>query len=183
MTIDQELHRRRSIRLKGYDYSTPGAYFVTIASYAKKPLFGACIDDFVRLSQIGIIANDQLEKIPARFPYTHLDEFVIMPNHIHFIIQFLEGGTFSTSVSQPGCNQFGKPTARSLSSVVRAYKNSVTNQVRKVRLSGREPIFQKNYYERIIRDDVEWNNIREYIITNPGNWISDPEKTLDTGKI
>jgi REP element-mobilizing transposase RayT len=91
-TFNPQKHHHRSIRLRGYDYTTPGAYFITLASWQRENIFGEILDGRIELNKFGQIAKQQWENLPCRFPHIDLDEFVIMPNHIHGIIIISTGG-------------------------------------------------------------------------------------------
>jgi len=177
-----EKRTRRSIRLPGYDYASSGAYFVTICAYQRKLLFADLA--------LQAILNDEWKKLPERFPATALDAFVVMPNHVHFILWLndpnrsvaapLAGarGPQPDSTPQPR-DEAGASPAPTLGNIVGAYKSLVA--VRWLRLVQAERptatahVWQRNYYERIIRNDVELNRIREYIAYNPTAWQQDRE--------
>jgi hypothetical protein len=118
MSFDPEEHHRRSIRIKGYDYSQPGAYFVTICTRDRECLLGSVL----RLNEFGEIAQRCWEEIPGHFPSVELDAFVVMPNHIHAILVVLGRGT---ACRAPTTEQFGRPIAGSIPTIVRAYKSAV----------------------------------------------------------
>ncbi len=165
-----ELHNRRSIRLKGYDYSEQGAYFITICTHKKKCLFGKIIDGKMVLNKNGIIAHNELEKTPKLRKNIELGSFVIMPNHIHMIIIITRRGALHApttrhklDISAPlegACNaplrelgQF-KPKLQTIGSIIRGYKSSVTKQI-----NIAQPIWHRNYYEHIIRNK---NHTKKY---------------------
>jgi putative transposase len=192
MTYDPLNHNRRSIRLKGFDYSQNGEYFITICTYDREPLFGDVVDGEMILNEYGKMAEMFWKEIPLHFPDVELDEFVIMPNHVHGIVVINRASGFvgvpnigvSLGVQNfeplqeiPQQNLFQKTIPRSIGSIIRGYKTGVTKWFR----NNTEiySVWQRNYYERIIRTDAELNNIREYIINNPSNWGNDekfPEK-------
>jgi len=174
-------YNRRSIRLKGYDYSQPGAYFITICTYQKICLFGDIFAGEVHLNPFGMIASRELARLPQRFPNMTIDEAIIMPNHIHAIwIIRKERGTAEreidtdpSSISRARTEQFGKPVSGSIPTIVRSYKSSVAMRIHRMRGVPSGPIWQRNYYEHIIRNDAEWGKIQAYIKANPSRWDND----------
>ena len=174
--FDPDKHHRKSIRLQGYDYSQAGAYFVTIVTYQRDCLFGKIENQIMMLNDFGKIADECWRAIPEHFPFVELGSHVIMPNHAHGVIVINDvnddigrGAIYRA----PTVEQFGKPTIGSLSTIVRTYKAAVTRQI------GREHnatgIWQRNYYERIIRNADEANRIHLYIEANPVQWDKDDE--------
>lgn len=139
-------HKRRSIRLKEYDYSSPGEYFVTICTYMKQCTFGKIVEENINLSSLGEIAVQCWKEIPRHFSNVKLDAFVCMPNHIHGIIILIEndnsvGIWHDGHIIRSSCNlvgtrhavslheQFGKPTKNSVSTIVRLYESIVTKRI------------------------------------------------------
>ncbi len=171
MKFEPEKHHRRSIRLKGYDYSQPGAYFVTICTKNRKCLFGNVFDGKIILNDAGQIAQKCWSGIPDHYPNVILDEFVIMPNHIHGII-IINVGANNHSPLQNGSQQslFRSPS-RTIGSIIRGFKIGITKWFRQN--TDLYDIWQRNYYEHIIRNEQELNKIREYIINNPLKWELD----------
>ncbi|MCP9441172.1 MAG: hypothetical protein NNA20_01135 [Nitrospira sp.] len=166
------LPNRRSLRLKGYDYSRPGAYFVTIVTQNRACLFGEVVDGAMRLNEIGKIVRQCWLDIPAHFAHTELDEFVVMPNHVHGIIVIIDGrGTACRAPTE----QFGRPVTGSIPTVIRSFKSAVTTHITQQRGTPGAPVWQRNYYEHIIRNEGELHGIREYITNNPLQWAMDRE--------
>lgn len=190
---------RRSIRVPGYDYSQPGAYFVTMVTYLRECLFGKVIDGVMRLNENGEIVKWEWERLPHRFPFIELGAYIVMPNHFHGILIFHESVratrtgqidpefdiTTSQSITPDGNNgsplpSAGHPLPRgpkplSLGAIVGQFKSRVTKRLwNNPDLNG-TPIWQRNYYDHIIHDDREWNNIHLYIESNPINWDDDEE--------
>ncbi len=177
MRYDKEIHHRRSIRLKDYDYSQAGAYFVTICTKERECFFGNVIDDRVILSEIGKVARKGWLDIPLNFQNLELDEFMVMPNHIHGIIIFNDGRGL---INQAPTNQTPTDTwilmknpEQTLGKIIRFYKARTSNSIH----DKWHPDFkwQRNYYEHIIRNEKELNSIREYIRYNPLKWDEDEE--------
>ena len=167
---ETEPHKRQSIRLKDYDYSQAGVYFLTICVKDKQCFFGEIINDEMVFNDIGKIAEKFWRDIPVHYPNIELDEFIIMPNHIHGIlvivgIQHVE--------PLPRRHEYQKTIPKSIGSIIRIYKASVTNWCRN---NGFEFFqWQRNYYEHIIRSEKQLKAIREYIRNNPYNWPKDSE--------
>jgi putative transposase len=156
---------RRSIRLPGWDYTGDGAYFVTIVTYQRETLFGAVVDGEMVLSEFGRVVAEEWERTAVVRPYVRLDEFVVMPNHIHGILV----------ITDERRGEFGKPIAGSLPTIVRSFKSAVTKRANELRGTPGDPIWQRNYYEHIVRNERELNAIRQYIHDNPAHWSEDAE--------
>ncbi len=172
---DSDNHHRRSLRLQGYDYTQEGAYFVTVCLRDRACLFGDISDGKMILNDAGLIAEKHWHDIPAHFPHIELDEFVIMPNHIHGIILINCRGT---ACRAPTTEQFGKPVAGSLPTIIRSFKSAVTKRFNSSYNGSGYRIWQRNYYEHIIRDDASLNLIRQYIMENPSRWAEDEENPM-----
>jgi len=170
MSLFKNVFRIESTRLKHYDYSQPGEYFITICIQSHECLFGHVHKEEMRLSPIGEIARKCWEEIPYHFNNIELDEYIIMPNHIHGIIIINESQcrdvqlNVSTRIS---------PKRGSLSVVIRTYKAAVTTICR--RNNSFEFCWQRRFCEHIIRNEKELNNIRDYIINNPVKWSFDED--------
>ncbi len=165
-------HQRKSIRLKDYDYSQPGAYFITINVTNRKCLFGSIKNDEMIINKYGRIAQECWYNIPEHFIHVQLDAFIVMPNHIHGII--LITGVEATHASPlHKIIPINGPKSNSLGAIVGSYKSAVTKRINEVRKTSGTGIWQRNYYEHIIRNETELNKIRDYILTNPLNWKKD----------
>lgn len=193
MKYNPEIHHRRSIRLKGYDYTQPGAYFVTFCAYQRTHLFGEVVNGEMILNDRGKIAQDEWFKTAVLRPYVKLyeDELMIMPNHGHGII-WIEDEIVGTGrpvgirrrrIPTDNIEKFGKPVKGSIPTIVRAYKSAVTYAVNKLENQRGAVLWQKNYYEHIIRNDHELNNIARYIVNNPLNWQLDRDNPQNTRKL
>ena len=208
---------RRTIRLPGYDYSTPGGYFITVVTFRRECLFGEISSGEMKLSPIGEIVRREWFKTAELRPYVELreEEFVVMPNHAHGIIWIVDndldgivgarrgelvgarrdelvgarrdelvgarrdelvGARRRRAPTETTSEQFGKPTKGSIPTIVRAFKSAVTY------CAGRElnsaNLWQKNYYEHIIRDTPDYERIATYIAQNPENWAEDEENLV-----
>ena len=171
---DRKLNRR-SMRLKEYDYTQSGAYFLTLCAYNRKCLFGEIIDSQIILTELGKIVKEEWERSPSvRSGIVH-DEFIIMPNHIHGIV-FIENpdhkGVGATGRSPLQITARG-PQKLSLGAFVSNFKASVTLRFKKISLSKNLLVWQRNYYEHVIRNDIDLEEIREYIQTNSSKWLED----------
>ncbi|GCL46445.1 MULTISPECIES: transposase [Microcystis] len=180
MTFDPEKHHRRSIRLRNYDYSQPGAYFVTICTYQKQSWFGEIKNGQIYLNQLGKIVADEWLKTCKIRPNFKLDEWVIMPNHFHGIVIINDySGDDQSLGARDAPLDLGARDAplqqkpNSLSSCIAGFKSAVTKRINLLRQNTDTPIWQRNYYESILRDEKYLAVVREYIINNPKNWPND----------
>jgi putative transposase len=162
---------RRSIRLKGYDYSSPGAYFVTVVTNGHKCIFGKIKDNEMQLGDLGIIAQECWMQLPDHFIDIEVIPFVVMPNHLHGIITIHENDRRGTIYRAPTTEKFGQPAVGSIPTIMRTYKAAVSRLA--VRKLGIVKIWQRNYYEHIIRDQTGLESIINYILTNPIHWSDD----------
>ena len=179
MSYDPIIHHRHSIRLQGYDYSRAGAYFVTICAQKKQCLFGEIVDRQMILNDAGRMVQQCWYHIPAHFPHAELDVFVVMPNHFHGILVLTDRGigvnvgAKNFSPLQPSSPPSKRPvgTSKTIGSIVRGFKIGVTKWVR--HHTGVHDVWQRNYWEHIIRNETDMNQIREYIRNNPAQWEMD----------
>ena len=198
MKLERERYHRRSIRLKGHDYSHPGAYFITICTINRAFLFGEVVGGNMRLNAMGQIVHQCWLAIPDHFPNTALDEFIIMPNHVHGIIWIVEsqnddsvgatdvivgatqsnvgtrhemvGATYTSPLRKntPNANPNPPrgPKRHSMGAIVGSYKSAVTKRINERRNTPGATVWQRNYYEHVIRNDESLNQIRQYILEN-----------------
>lgn len=167
------IHHRRSIRLKGYDYSRAGLYFVTLCCQDRVCLFGEIRNGQQFLYDAGKIANRYWLEIPAHFPNAVLHEYIVMPNHVHGIIELVNEGVENQNRVenfQPQ-NEFQKIIPHSIGSIVRGFKIGVTKWFRQN--TDVHTVWQRNYWEHIIRDNQAYQRISDYIINNPAKWADD----------
>jgi REP element-mobilizing transposase RayT len=169
----------KSIRLKGRDYTFPGAYFVTICFADRKNVFGQVNAGKAEENQLGQLVRARWLEIPQHFAKVELDVFVVMPNHMHALIHL--GGT-RAGADQDRREEFGKPVAASLPTIVRTFKAAVTRDARLVFENSILEIWQKNYYERVVRDDKEYADTYRYICENPLRWEMDEENLESTNR-
>ena len=162
-----ELPKRKQNRLVNYDYSKPNAYFITVCTDKRKNLFwndvGAIIDrpENVPLTRLGVLVKQRIEDIPKYYSMISVDQYVIMPNHIHLLLQ-IQSDLDGRSMIAP-----------TISTVVRMMKGAVTKQ-------AGFPVWQKGFYEHIIRNDRDYQEIWNYIEGNPGKWTEDTLSRCDT---
>lgn len=166
--IDQ---RRRSVRLPHYDYDQWGAYFVTLCVQDRACLFGAVVRDSMKLNPLGVLASSEWRRTPMVRPNVELDEFVIMPNHLDGIIVITESGR---GVSHTPSEKFHSPS-QSLGAIIRGFKAATTKRINEVRQTPGAPVWQRNYYEHVIRNESELARIRKYVVNNPLQWALDRE--------
>ena len=181
MTFNPDIHNRRSIRLKHYDYTQPGGYYITMVIQDRTCILGEITNGEMILSESGKIVQSEWMHTPEIRPNIRLDMYVIMPNHIHGIIVITGRGTkhrAPTPTMKQNTAQyesFGKPVSNSIPTIVRSFKAIATKQINQLRNTPGLAVWQRNYYEHIIRDDNELNHIREYIQNNPLRWEFDSE--------
>ena len=165
---------RHSIRLKKYDYSRSGLYFVTICTQNRECLFGNVVNGKMKLNSAGKIIDSVWKSLSKRFPIV-LDEFQIMPNHVHMIVNIVGAG-FMPARGERATTRVA-PTV-TLGDIIGAFKSLITHEyIMGVKNNGWKPfdkrLWQRNYYEHIIRTENDLNKIRKYIINNPSMWDRD----------
>ena len=184
-------HHRRSIRLKNYDYSQAGYYFVTICCYQRQCLFGDIVNSLMQLNQYGEIVEQTYQWLSQRYPYLILDEWIIMPNHFHGIIVITNTSCRGRSRTTPTAKNVPTLTRndviltdknlpinpelkrKPLGRLIGTFKTVSTKNINLIRNTTGTPVWQRNYYEHIIRNETALNKIREYIINNPLSWEDD----------
>jgi len=159
MDYDPDKHWRKSIRKDGFDYTSGGGYFVTICTSDKRHLFGSVQNGMMQLNGFGKIVVESWEWLSGQYDYVRLDEWCVMPNHFHGIIVMMDDG---------------KHTGKPLGGLIGAFKTVSTKKINMIRGTPGAMVWQRNYYERIIRDD-EWERIVSYIKANPSEWHTDRE--------
>jgi len=192
MSFNPQNHHRKSLHLKYYDYSKHGAYFVTICTYQNQHLFGRIRAEEMQLSSSGQMVSDVWNDLPNRFKDIKLDVSILMPNHFHGIV--IINPRSGEPCDHPPCKARdhqnctegehkvrpykGRPNgtrADSLGRIIQAFKSITTTEyIKGVKLLGwptfSKKIWQRDYYERVIRNDRELDEIREYIINNVLKW-------------
>ncbi len=172
MRYDPAKHYRRSIRLPGYDYTQVGAYFVTIVTYQRECTFGEVVAGQMRVNEIGAVVREEWLRYAEIRGEIALGEYMIMPSHVHGIVIIRDVGAHGHAPLPARTRQ--RPT-RSLGSFVAGYKAAATRRINVIRGTLGHPVWQRNYYERVIRGDTELNRIRQYIADNPACWEEDVE--------
>ena len=183
MKYDSDIHPRKSIRLKDYDYSRIGAYFITICTYEKEYIFGNVENERMSLNQFGKMVLEYWNSLPGRYTNIELDAFVIMPNHVHGIIKIIEivGAIHELPLQTANINPKTERRRMLIPKVVGYFKMNSAKQINTLRNTTGMPVWQRNYYEHIIRNENKLNKIREYIQNNPLKWHLDRENPERTG--
>ena len=186
MKFDMEKHHRRSIRLREYDYSHAGVYFVTICVKNRECLFGEIIDGVIHSNEACDMIVAEWSDLLNRFSNIDLDEFVVMPNHLHGLLVLFGRGESCIRPDKNITIEEGDHKDRpygtlseSIGRVIQAFKSITTHRYIEGVTAGWPPfpgkLWQRNYYERIVRNEKELDKIREYIVNNPGKWAEDVE--------
>ena len=194
MKFDPKIHpfdqaqgrHRRSIRLQGYDYSQAGAYYVTIVVWRREHIFGEIVGAGLKptrtaemqLNRFGQIVNDAWYDLPKHYPHVELDTFCIMPNHVHAIIVLNDygmGESASGNMPIPNSSKTHPYVRHPLSEIVRAFKSFSARRINSLRNTQGIPVWQRNYYEHIIRNQEDYLSKSSYILDNPLNWDNDDE--------
>ena len=179
------LPTRRSPRLKGFDYTAAGAYFLTVCTRDKDCILAEIRDGRSIPSDIGQAVERSWHQISSHFPDVSCDEFIVMPNHVHGIL-FIHpppeemphppvGARHAVPAPPPQAESFGRPVAASLPTIIRSFKAAATKDVRSIARRSDFRLWQRGYYEHVIRHNKELDNIRRYIKDNPAKWESDGE--------
>ena len=180
----RDKYRISSARLINWDYSSNGFYFLTICTKNRENLFGEIINNKMRLSEVGLIVRKYWLEIPRHFPFVKLDEFMVMPNHVHGIIIIMNVETpKSKLVETPKSKLVETPKSKlvetpklGVSTIINQFKRICTIEIRK---RYNRFAWQSRFYDHIIRDEKSLNNIREYIRNNPKNWHKDRNNLED----
>ncbi|MDP2857789.1 MAG: hypothetical protein Q8P50_07410 [Bacillota bacterium] len=175
--------RRRSIRLRGYDYSQPGAYFVTVCSEDRQCIWGDIAEGQMKRNLLGDVVLACWANLPHHFPYVELDAFVVMPNHVHGIVVITHRrgeasgpNTRTPGLAAPDATPLPHPDGTrpgSLGAIVQNFKSVSTRRINTMRSAPGAPVWQRNYYEHVVRNERELDRIRQYIILNPSRWAWD----------
>ena len=176
--LPKDSRRRRSIRLRGYDYSQAGVYFVTLVVQDRACLFGQVVDGDMRLSNTECLVTDAWQWLETQYPYVVLDEFVVMPNHLHGLIMITDDtcrGGSRTAPTSPAVRR--KPLGR----LIGAFKTVSTKRVNLAHGLSGSPLWQRNYFEHVVRTEDSLTKIRQYIHDNPARWELDGENPLVAG--
>ena len=191
------LPRRKTLRLSSYDYAQPGAYYVTLCAQRRACIFGRVVDGQMRLNEYGESVTACWLDLPGHYDHVRLDAFVVMPNHVHAVIGLR--GNDDTAVDQTHDNTVGAglrpaptvaddaatktnavaPKRHALPEIVRAFKSFSARHINEIRNSPGAPVWQRTYYEHVVRSESELGRIRAYVRDNPARWTSDAYFTLD----
>ena len=231
MKYDPKRRRSESIRLKGYDYSQPGAYFVTICSYNRIPIFGHVVDGEMHLNEYGKVVDEFWDNVALHFPNVEIDVSVVMPNHVHAVIVIKDTGEGTsplqknrptlgqkdagegTSPLQKNRSTLGqkdkgegtsplqgnrpvlgqrdkgegtsplqknKPT---LGQIVAYYKYQTIKLIKQMGVRHDKPVWQKDYYDHIIRNEDDLNEVRQYVLYNSSKWEMDKNNPVNIKKV
>lgn len=193
MTYNPDLHHRRSIRLREYDYSSVGAYFVTLCVQGRECLFGSVTDGGMQMNEAGRMVEGAWRALAERFPNVMVDEFVVMPNHLHGVIVVTDDGLtdavgaihelpntccLDRAIHELPLHQ--KRRTMLIPKVIGFFKMNTAKHINLMRNTPGIPLWQRNYHERVIRGEREMNTIREYIRQNPLKWEHDEENPAAT---
>lgn len=174
-------NRRRPLRLQGFDYSKEGAYFVTICTQNRAYLFSDVVDGAMHLNDAGRLVQTVWDGLSQRFPTIELDAFVVMPNHIHGIL-FIVGAGLALPLKGAASSAPTRSRPHTLGNVLRAFKSISAIGVNRALSRSGQPLWQRNYYEHVIRSEESLNCIRGYIATNPFRWELDRENPARQGE-
>jgi REP-associated tyrosine transposase len=169
--MNQQNTDRKSIRLRDYDYATPGAYMVTICTWNHRCIFGEIRDGQMHLNGLGSLVSERWQATPGHYGYVRLDEYIVMPNHLHGLL------IIETSPDFPGEAGLAPTKRLSLGAIVGSFKSSVTRRARKTCGFNGKHLWQRNYYEHVVRNEIDLANIRQYIVNNPARWEFDKENS------
>lgn len=201
MPYKPDIHHRNSIRLREYDYTRAGGYFVTICTFGRECLFGDVVDGLMRLNEFGKIVHEEWLKSADIRKEVSLDSFVIMPNHMHGIILIKDNvgahgvcpmndmnGVVGAHGMRPDSMDITTDGAlsraplrkpKSLGAFVAGFKSAVTKRINAIRNNPGCPVWQRNYYEHVTRNDDDLNQIRQYIMNNPMKWELDENNPVN----
>jgi putative transposase len=180
MAYDSEKHKRSSARLKTFDYTSNAAYFITVCTFQREHLLGQIVDGEMQLNDVGQIVAECWDLIPEHFPHVELDTFIAMPDHVHGIVLISQpsdenerstvvvGATHASPLHPDTTpeNPNG-PKKRSLGSIIGSFKSAATKRINESRGLPGTPVWQRSFWDRVIRDDRELEETRSYILENP----------------
>jgi putative transposase len=193
--------RRKSLRLPGYDYAQPGAYFVTLCTWNRFSLFGEIIEGEMHCNDFGRIASKTWEWLPQQYPHIELDAWIVMPNHLHGIVLINEdrrgrsrqngtgrsrptptvGNQLTSAPENPSIDTIDDSmTRKPLGQIIGAFKTVSGKQINLLRKTPAESVWQRSFFEHIIRNERALEEIRSYILNNPMRWILDKDNLATT---
>jgi len=162
---------RQSLRINRYNYAQAGAYFITICTFEKLELFGHITDGTMVINDLGQIVGEEWIKTPIIRPNILLDQFIVMPNHVHGIIIInheIRRGVLQYAPTNKLCSP-----SQTIGAIIRGYKSATTKRINEHRQTPKRYVWQRNYFDHIIRNDRDLNNIQQYIVNNPAKWDND----------
>ncbi|WP_041245412.1 transposase [Geotalea uraniireducens] len=191
MTYNPDVHHRQSIRLRSYDYRLSGAYFITVCIFQREPILAEIVDGAARLTPLGEVVREEWLRSGQIRQEIELDEYVVMPNHLHGIV-FIRDNVGAHGMRPGGMHPDCTPdyadsenrahgraplhrSPKSLGALIAGFKSACTKRTNEMRATPGLPIWQRNYHERIIRNDEELHALRDYIYNNPARWENDSE--------
>jgi len=172
-------HHRRTIRLQGYDYTSAGAYFITVCTHQRQCLLGEIVEGEMQLNKFGNVVANTCVWLETQYSYVHCDAWIVMPNHLHGILVLTDNPVRGVSRSRSVSFGDNPPTTvngtncKSLGRLVGAFKTVSTKQINLIRDTPGTVVWQRNYYENIIRNEASLHRIRQYIYNNPLLWQQD----------
>jgi REP element-mobilizing transposase RayT len=191
MKYNPQIHHRRSIRLKGYDYGQLGVYFITLCTHNKECWFGEIRDSQMCLNQLGKIVTQEWLRTPEIRSEITLDEWIVMPNHLHGIIIITNTNPSPNPANPVGAHRRAPSShhvsnpqrapsqfrrySNSLPSIIAGFKSAATKRINILRETPRIPLWQRNYYESVLCDTEHLEHVRNYIRANPSCWKDDSE--------
>ncbi len=178
--MNRQARRRRPVRLRGYDYTQPGAYFVTICVNRHRCIFGEVRDDAVSLNESGQIVWECWNDLARHYPHVETDAFVVMPNHVHGIVMLTRTNVGAGLRPAPTRSHL-ELSRHGLPEIVRALKSFSARGVNQLRATPGARVWQRGYHERVVRNNEELNRIRQYISENPARWSDDEYRPSRAG--
>jgi len=175
--MSKQFPDRKRIRLKDYDYTKPGYYFVTINTNKNIQNVSKIINGKIELNESGKIIDKVWNNLPKHYPNCKLDEYIIMPNHVHGIIKLINCSEGFRTI--PGKNVKTNKINHGLPEIIRGFKTFSSKTINKKNEPEQKFRWQKSYYDRIIRNKSELDNVRRYISSNPVNWENDQNNSGD----
>jgi putative transposase len=169
-TMEKSHPIRKNLRLRHYDYRNPGNYFITVCTHERRPILASIENNILQLTSYGEIAKKFWLSIPEHFPKVKLDSYIVMPNHFHGILYLESDSNMINARKEEKENGILKG---SIGSIIGSWKSISTKNVNQLRNTLGAQLWQRNYYERIIRDEKELQMIRTYIENNPYSWEKD----------
>ena len=179
MGSPRKVRRRRPGRLQSFDYATPGAYFITVCTWDRQVILGEVMGERVLLSDAGRIVEGTLSALPVHYPEIGLDAFVVMPNQVHgIIILEVVGAGLRPAPTDPTGNHAQR---HALPEIIRAFKSFSARGINELRRTPGHPVWQRGYYDHVIREEQDLKRIRDYIFSNPLAWSTDRQNPLHSG--